>query len=86
MPKAVFNQETIFFKLLHATIICPCLPSLSRQIKKVRRKYLEIKVYVTSERKVHLKIRKKSPFKNWKQKSLKRMEIDRWLKLKLKQN
>ena len=24
------------------------------------------------------KIGKKSPFKNWKQKSLKRMEIDRW--------
>ena len=55
MPKAVFNQETIFFKLLHATI-CPCLPSLSRQIKKVRRKYLEteIKVYL-------YKIGKKSP-------------------------
>ena len=56
MPKAVFNQETIFFKLLHATIICHCLPSLSRQIKKVRGKYLEteIKVYL-------YKIGKKSP-------------------------
>jgi hypothetical protein len=65
LEKTSLNVKFFDWDYLHLTALMK-ETYFSRQIKKVKRKYLEIKVYVTSERKVHLAIKNKSPKKEWK--------------------